>query len=223
MFVLPLLSLYHEYMDVWTIQKKEIIEKVKAGETYLPDYDYCGTLDFSLCYQAATEIWNEANFRFDRGVLFTLAKNDMTAFLSADEVRDAIEGFNFHMFYDEYGLGIFDDDHVLVRLHYDDSFNSVPIDIHVFSVLPPFLMLEFNPFMETKVIFDDEAMPRDLAGALMDRERIRKIWDRWSTGKAPDPMFIDKLSILQLHYGFISPENLTGEEYPATFLQIGAE
>lgn len=86
-------------MDVWTIQKKEIIESVKAGGTYSPHYDYCGMSDFSLCYQVATEIWNCLNFRFDRGVVFALAKKACVSFWSAEEIGETINGFNLHMFF----------------------------------------------------------------------------------------------------------------------------
>ena len=205
-------------MDVWTIQKKEIIEDVKAGNTYFPDYDYCAMPDFSLCYQAATEIWNGLNSRFDRGVIFTLARKDGSSFQSVDELKETVNGYNLHMFFSQNGIGMLDDDHVLVRLGYDDGLNPAPIDVYAFTALTSFLTIGVNAFLETKVLFDEEPVVRDSVGMLVDGRRMRGIWERWNAGEKPEPMFSDGRTVLQLHYGFIAPGNLTGEEYPAGIL-----
>ena len=205
-------------MDVWTVQKKEIIDCIKAGKTYLPDYDYCAMPDFSLCYQAATEIWNELNSRSDRGVIFTLARKDGSAFRSVDELKEAVNGYDLHMFFSQNGIGMLDDDHVLVRLEYDDGLKPAPIDVYAFTALTSFLSLGVNAFMETKVLFDEEPAAGDPVGLLVDGRKMRGIWERWSAGEEAEPMFSDGRTVLQLHYGFIAPGNLTGEEYPAGIL-----
>lgn len=45
-------------MDVWTIQKKEIIDMMKNGDTWHPDKNKGGVSDLRFCYKAATEIEN---------------------------------------------------------------------------------------------------------------------------------------------------------------------
>lgn len=163
-------------MDVWTVQKKEIIEGVKAGKTYFPDYDYCAMPDFSLCYQAATEIWNGLNSRFDRGVIFTLARKDSSSFQSMDELKETVNGYNLHMFFSQNGIGMLDDDHVLVRLEYDDGLKPAPIDVYAFTALTSFLSLGVNAFMETKVLFDEEPAAGDPVG-LHSGGRQEDAWD----------------------------------------------
>ena len=205
-------------MDVWTVQKKEIIEGVKAGKTYFPDCSYCAMPDFSVCYQAATGIWNWLNSRFDRGVVFTLARKDGSSFRSVDELKEAVGGFNLRMFFSRNGDGMLDDGHVLVRLEYDDGLNPAPIDIYAFTALTSFLTLGVNAFMGTKILFDEELAAGDPVRLLVDGRRMRGIWERWKAGEAAEPMFSDGRTALQLHYGFIAPGNLTGEEYPAGIL-----
>ena len=78
-------------MNVWTIQKKEIIDMVKSGSTWYPDKNKEGVNDLELCYEAATEIINDLNHTNYKGTVFTMAKSDGSHFSSAEEPKEEFE------------------------------------------------------------------------------------------------------------------------------------
>ena len=55
---------------------------------------------------------------------------------------------------------------------------------------------------------------------MLPMEKMKEVYTAWKNGQKPILLFKTCSTILQLHYGFIAPENLTGEEYPADILQI---
>ena len=75
-------------MDVWTIQKKEIIDMVKNGDTWYPDKNKGGVNGLEFCYEAATEIINDLNHTSYKGTVFTMARSDGSSFASAEELKE---------------------------------------------------------------------------------------------------------------------------------------
>ena len=69
---------------------------------------------------------------------------------------------------------------------------------------------------------DDGGLSFDLYAAdpagLTSAEQMFPFFKDWVIGWPASPMFRNHSTFFQLHYGFIAPENLTGEEYPANIL-----
>lgn len=73
-------------MDVWTVQKREIVEKVKRGGVWGPDPEKGACPHLRLCYELALEIYNVHNRGKADGLVFAMARTDFRPFDSADEI-----------------------------------------------------------------------------------------------------------------------------------------
>ena len=77
-----------------------------------------------------------------------------------------------------------------------------------------YLTLGINAFFQPRIMFDARK------SGMLPMEKMKEVYTAWENGQKPILLFKTCSTILQLHYGFIAPENLTGEEYPADILQI---
>ena len=199
-------------MDVWTIQKREIMEMVKTGIVWYPELKKGSCPGLSLCYELAIGICNHHNKSSARGLVFAMARNAAEPFQDADEIgkllksNKRLEGF----LRTEKG-SLLEDGYDLVRLQYPDHINPVPVDVCAYTAMEPFIVKE-----------DDGGLSFDLYAAdpagLTSAEQMFPFFKDWVIGWPASPMFRNHSTFFQLHYGFIAPENLTGEEYPATIL-----
>ena len=202
-------------MNIWTIQKKEIIDMVKSGSTWYPDKNKEGVNDLELCYEAATEIINDLNHTNYKGTVFTMAKSDGSHFSSAEELKEEFEKNGTLLgFISKNGKDLRCDGNLLVRLHYQDDINPAALDISAFTALSDYLTLGINAFFQPRIMFDARK------SGMLPMEKMKEVYTAWKNGQKPILLFNTCSTILQLHYGFIAPENLTGEEYPADILQI---
>lgn len=202
-------------MDVWTIQKKEIIDMVKNGDTWYPDKNKGGVNGLEFCYEAATEIINDLNHTSYKGTVFTMARSDGSSFASAEELKEEFANNKTLLgFISKDGEDLRCEGNLLARLRYPDDINPAALDICAFTAFSDYLTLGFNAFFQTKIMFDERK-----SGMLIPMEKMKEVYTAWKAGQKPILLFSTCSTILQLHYGFISPENLTGEEYPANILQ----
>lgn len=204
-------------MDVWTIQKREILEKVKMGGVWKPDLEKGSCSHLRLCYELALEIYNAHNREKADGLVFAMARTDFRPFASADEIRRLLSDNTDLRDFLRTGRGsLLEEGNVLVRLSYPDSINSVPVDVCAFTAFRPFLARDEEDGVLC-IAFDMDASP-DPDVPLLDVEVMFPMFRDWASGWSMMRLFRSRTTFLQLHYPSISPDNLTGEEYPATVL-----
>lgn len=204
-------------MDVWTIQKREILENVKRGAVWKPDPEKGSCSHLRLCYELALEIYNVHNREKADGLVFTMARTDFRPFASADEIRRLLSGnTDLRGFLRTDEGSLLCEGNVLLRLSYPDSINPVPVDVCAFTAFRPFLTRDEDDGVPC-VAFDMDALP-DLDVPLLDADVMLPMFRDWVLGRSMMRLFRSRTTFLQLHYPSISPENLTGEEHPATVL-----
>lgn len=197
-------------MDVWTIQKKEIIESVKNGATWFPDADKSDFDDLKICYRAAIAVINHLNNTRHKGVVFTMIDDNGQPFKTVKDLAKKLNSNrNLFGFLSKNGESLINKDSLIVKLTYPDEINPAPLDICAFTALSDFLSYEIDSSMQQWIVFNN---------SLYAPYNIKSIYKSWIAGGKPILMFKTCSTILQLHYGFISPENLTEDEYPANYL-----
>ena len=205
-------------MDVWTVQRKSILRRVKRGETYMPCWNLGSAPYLFRCYRAALMAVNRLNSsRFD-GVIFGISEIDGAPFRSPDGIRELLKrNRNLEGFFSMGDVNLLrDEGFSLVRLRYPDDMDPAGVDIFAFMAMEPFIRETDDG---SGVFFDMEA-PADMREGLrhLDAMRVRPMYDSWQAGMYPCAVPDGYVSFRQLHYGFIAPGNLTGEEYPSGIL-----
>lgn len=204
-------------MEVWTIQKEEVLEKVKGGAVWAPDLKKGACPPLRLCYELALEIYNAHNRHMARGLVFTMARTDFHPFGSADETgRLLSDNTNLRNFLRTGEGSLLSEGNVLARLSYPDTLNPVPVDVCAFTAFRPFLT-RVDEDGEPCIAFDMNAAP-DPDVPVLDVDVMLPMFKDWASGRSTMRLLRDSTTFLQLHYPSISLENLTGEEYQATIL-----
>lgn len=205
-------------MDVWTIQKRSILRRVKRGETYMPCWYFGSAPYLFCCYRAALMAVNKLNSSNFDGVVFGMSNIDGSSFTSLDEIQKLlIRNQNLERFFKMGSVDMLrDEGYSLARLSYPDSVNPAGVDVFAFMAMEPFLK-EFDD--GSSVFFDMKVSPDKRKGiSHLDAATVRPMYDLWQKGMYPCDVPDGYVSFRQLHYGFIAPENLTGEEYPSAIL-----
>ena len=204
-------------MEVWTIQKEEVFEKVKGGAVWEPDLEKGACPHLRLCYELALEIYNAHNRQMTRGLVFAMARTDFHPFGSVDEIRRLLSNnTNLRNFFRTGKGSLLSERNVLARLSYPDTINPVPVDVCAFTAFRPFLTRE-DEDGKPCIAFDMTAAP-DPDVPLLDAAVMLPLFRDWASGRSMMRLFRESTTFLQLHYPSISLENLTGEEYQATIL-----
>lgn len=204
-------------MDVWTVQKREVLEKVKRGAVWKPDLEKGSCPHLRLCYELALEVYNVHNREQADGLVFAMARTDFRPFASADEIRKLLsDNTDLRGFLGTDEGSLLCEGNVLVRLSYPDSINPVPVDVCAFTAFRPFLARDEEDGVPC-IAFDMDASP-DPDVPLLDADVMLPMFRDWASGRSMMRLFRNRTTFLQLHYGFIAPGNLTGEEYPAEML-----
>lgn len=170
-----------------------------------------------LCYELALEIYNAHNREKADGLVFAMARTDFRSFASAGEIRKLLsDNTDLQGFLRTDEGSLLCEGNVLVRLSYPDAINPVPVDICAFTAFRPFLIRDEEDGVPC-IVFDMSASP-DPDVPLLDAAVLLPMFRDWALGRSMMRLFRIRTTFLQLHYPSISPENLTGEEYPATVL-----
>lgn len=204
-------------MDVWTIQKREVLENVKRGAVWKPDLEKGSCPHLRPCYELALEIYNVHNREQADGLVFAMARTDFRPFASADEIgRLLLDNTDLRGFLRTDEGSLLCEGNILARLSYPDIINPVPVDVCAFTAFSPFLARDEGDDGPC-IAFDMDASP-DPDVPLLDADVMLSMFRDWASGRSMMRLFRNRTTFLQLHYPSISPENLTGEEYPATVL-----
>lgn len=204
-------------MDVWTIQKEEVLKEVKSGVVWKPDLEKGSCPHLRLCYELALEIYNAHNREKSDGLVFAMARTDFRPFASAGEIRRLLSDNTDLRDFLRTGKGsLLCEGNVLVRLSYPDTINPVPVDVCAFTAFRPFLTRDEEDGVSC-IAFDMDAPP-DPDVPLLNAAVMLPVFRDWASGRSMMRLFQSRTTFLQLHYPSISPENLTGEEYPAAVL-----
>jgi len=123
-------------LETWTIQNKKVIEIINDHGEYLPSLHH---IDFEqdcfdhmkLCYYAAVSIFNLVNNQQREGVVFAMAPAPDEPFTSIAEFASFFQKDPDKLaFLAKNGKSMIDDNHILLKLRYEEVFNPLPIDIH---------------------------------------------------------------------------------------------
>lgn len=118
---------------LWTIQKKQVLDKINKDGCYYPDFN-CKS-NYNSAYGMILDSYNNINNSSYKGLIFCFAKrgfnqyfNDIQELYSYFLNNPAITAaFNF-----------WDNNYVILKLHYSEKFNMIPIDFNDFIyTMPP--------------------------------------------------------------------------------------
>lgn len=133
-------------MVYWTIQKRDIIEKVLRGEEYYPDFsksDFIAkNVDLSKLYNHLLYSYNFQNSTQLEGVIFTFMYGDRNAIYSLREFTDF--EYIIRQSYDSVKSlwkHFLKSDTVIVKMEIEQDFNPIYIDMNDFQFLMPPIIL----------------------------------------------------------------------------------
>lgn len=203
-------------VETWTIQSKEVIEIINAHGEYLPslnhfDFKLAGFDHMKLCYYAAVSIFNLVNKQRREGVVFAMAPAPDEPFASMEEVSAFFQSDPEKLaFLAKNGKSLIDDNHVLLKLRYDEEFNPLPIDIHTFVAFSDYLYDHRDENKEPCLTL----MPSLHGDAYFPK--IQRQFTCWMNGEYGGPFTEQSATpfrefngtIIQLHLPYIRSENI---------------
>lgn len=203
-------------LETWTIQSKKVIEIINADGGYFPslhhiDFEQDGFDHMKLCYYAAVSIFNLVNKERREGVVFAMTPAPNEPFGSMEDVAAF-----FHrepgmlLFLAKNGKSLIDDNHVLLKLRFDEDFNPIPIDIHTFVAFSEYLYdhrdEKGKPCLKLMPSNDGDA-------AFPEIQRQFTCWMKGEYGgpfteQSATPFREFNGTIIQLHLPYILSENI---------------
>ena len=202
-------------LETWTIQSKKVIEIINADGEYFPslhhiDFEQDGFDHMRLCYYAAVSIFNLVNKQRREGVVFAMAPAPDEPFASMEEVSAFFQSDpEMFAFLAKNGKTLIDDNHVLLKLRYDEEFNPLPIDIHTFVAFSDYLYDHRDENGKPCLTL----MPRVHGDATFPK--IQRQFTCWMNGEYGGPfaehsamLFRDFRTMIQLHLPYIRSENI---------------
>lgn len=181
-------------MKYWTIQTKDVLERINSGETFQPDFTESRYLKINAnlkrLYDLVLKSFNSVNNMNLPGVTYAFAQSNGKSIYS-------IENFNeFHTFAKNkqdiiggFWEKIEKRNSVILELTYNDDFNPIFIDINDFQFL----------------------MPPIVSVCGYSKESIKRICGDIQTGQITSSEFPS--NVIQAHLPYIKQENII-QTYP---------
>ncbi len=177
-------------MDIWSVQRCDIVNDLKDGRTYTPDLE-CSTFSHDIAdkdqlYAQLLYWFNQINNTNATGLVFGFLREengnvlDITSFDDFQhEVRkskDAIRGLWNSFMLDPH-------EYCVAHLRYEENFNPLMIDLNDFhAIMPP--RVEVEPY------------------SMEDIKRIEELLSRGDIERSIAPS-----GLMQVHMAEIAPEN----------------
>lgn len=142
-------------MKVWTVQNKDVINKVESEGIYQPDFSKSNYLQLKPklegLYKMILESFNKINSINLPGVIYAFMRSDDEQIY---EIRDFEEFYsliqNKRTVIDSLWQELMKKDSIVMELNYEDNFNSIFIDINDFQFLMPPIIFPY-PYTEQDV------------------------------------------------------------------------
>ena len=176
-------------MKVWTVQNKDVINKVKSEGIYQPDFSKSNYLQLNPnlggLYKMILESFNKINSMNLPGVIYAFMRSDDEQIY---EIKDYEEFYSFvqnkRMVIDSLWQEFMKKDSLIMELNYEDNFNPIFVDINDFQFLmPPIIYLD--PYRE---------------------EDVERICVNICSGKITQSVFPSY--VIQVHLPYIKTENI---------------
>ena len=123
---------------IWTIQKKEILQRVERGEIYYPSF-INEKRKCSESYNVVLNGFNKVNDTKYSGLVFAFAKAGVKCYF--ESVEELYKYFLDNPLVTN-AFNLWGDSNVILQLKYEEEFNMIPVDFNDFTdLMPP----SFNP------------------------------------------------------------------------------
>lgn len=192
-------------MRTWTIQKKEIVDKIMKDGSYVPDFGLCDVNNRNLprAYSFLLDIMNEVyrSKQYIRGVVFCMAPSFERAFKNPQDIAHHFTANSGCLNYMKNGgISLLDGDNILMELEYPDNFVFLDVDIELFCALDDCLCINTDSHtwgIQRGMIIGDEYLAK-----------IERLTIDWLNRDSKEFLFSSPVNLVQQHIPFITVENI---------------
>lgn len=143
-------------MKFWTIQTKDVIQRIQEQGVYQPDFGRSRYLQINEklgdLYHVILQSFNEINRENLPGIVYAFARSDDHSIYCINDIEE-FEGFikSKKAVLEGFWRKIDKENSLIMELDYEENFNPIFIDMNDFQFLMPPIMLMY-PYTEESII-----------------------------------------------------------------------